>query len=172
MKTLFLILSLGAFTFIQAQDVAPQKVTVAPFPGDTTWITNIIKSNEEWKKILTPDQYHITREEGTESPFTAGNFNDNHEKGMYYCISCRNPLFSSVKKFDSGTGWPSFWQAYSSKSIRKSSDTSLGMQRDEISCQRCKAHLGHVFNDGPKPTGLRYCIDGLALLFIKGNPTR
>jgi len=172
MKPLFLILSIGLFACSNAQQPAAKKLSSTPMPGDTAWTAKVTKSNEEWKKILTPDQYHITREEGTESPFTKGNFNDNHEKGMYYCVSCNNPLFSSLKKFDSGTGWPSFWQAYASKSIKKSSDASLGMQRDEISCQKCGAHLGHVFNDGPKPTGLRYCMDGLALLFVKGTPTR
>lgn len=141
-------------------------------PGDTVWTSKVIKSKEEWKKILSPEQYEITREEGTEKPYTKGNFNDNHEKGYYYCVSCKNPLFSSLKKFDSGTGWPSFWQVYSTKSVTKTVDSSLGMKREAISCQRCNAHLGHVFNDGPKPTGLRYCMDGLALQFVKGSPTR
>lgn len=167
MRNLIMILALVALTKVQAQ----QAVKI-PSPADTTWTTKVIKSNEEWKKILTPAQYQITREEGTENPYTKGNYSDNHEKGYYYCLSCKNPLFSSLKKFDSGTGWPSFWQAYSTKSITKSTDNSLGMQRDAISCQKCNAHLGHVFNDGPKPTGLRYCMDGLALFFVKGNPTR
>lgn len=171
MKTLYILLCLSSFTMLKGQQVV-NKTTPLPSPADTVWTAKVIKTNEEWKKILSPNQYYITREEGTESPFTKGNFNDNHEKGIYYCISCKNPLFSSLKKFDSGTGWPSFWQTYSSKSIHKSTDNSLGMQRDEISCQRCNAHLGHVFTDGPKPTGLRYCMNGLALLFIKGNPTR
>lgn len=169
MKHLILIFALAGFTTAQAQQATTAK---APSPADTTWTTKTIKSNEEWKKILTPVQYQITREDGTENPYTKGNYADNHEKGYYYCLSCKNPLFSSLKKFDSGTGWPSFWQAYSTKSITKSSDSSLGMQRDAISCQKCNAHLGHVFNDGPKPTGLRYCMDGLALQFVKGNPTR
>lgn len=172
MKSLFLIVFSVVFSALNAQQPATLKNPVTPSPADTNWVAKVIKTNEEWKKVLTPNQYYITREEGTESPFTKGNFNDNHEKGMYYCVSCQNPLFSSLKKFDSGTGWPSFWQAYSTKSIHKSSDNSLGMQRDEISCQRCNAHLGHVFTDGPKPTGLRYCMDGLALLFVKGNPTK
>lgn len=169
MKYLILTLTLAGFINAQAQQAATAK---APSPADTAWTTKVIKSDEEWKKILTPAQYKITREDGTENPYTKGNYSDNHEKGYYYCVSCKNPLFSSLKKFESGTGWPSFWQAYSTKSITKSSDNSLGMQRDAISCQRCNAHLGHVFDDGPKPTGLRYCMDGLALFFVKGNPTR
>lgn len=169
MKTLILLVSLAASAASCAQVSATANI---PSPGDTVWTSKVIRSNEEWKKILSPEQYHITREEGTESPYTKGNYSDNHEKGMYYCRSCHNPLFSSLKKFDSGTGWPSFWQAYASKSISKTVDTSLGMTREAISCRRCNAHLGHVFNDGPKPTGLRYCMDGLALLFVKGNPTR
>jgi methionine-R-sulfoxide reductase len=138
-----------------------------PSPADTTWKNKVSKSKAEWKKELTGEQYTITREEGTERPFTKNNFNDNHDKGMYYCVSCNNPLFSSAKKFDSGTGWPSFWQAWSTKSVDQAKDNSLGMVRDAISCQRCGAHLGHVFNDGPKPTGLRYCMNGLAMTFRK-----
>lgn len=169
MKTLILSFILAFFSNARAQQAPAAKT---PSPADTSWTVNVIKSEEEWKKILTPAQFHITREEGTESPFTKGNFNDNHEKGYYYCVSCKNPLFSSQKKFDSGTGWPSFWQPYSTKSVTKTVDNTLGMTREAISCQRCQAHLGHVFNDGPKPTGLRYCIDGLALQFVKGNPVR
>lgn len=132
---------------------------------DTTWKVKVIKSNAEWKKILTPEQYHITREQGTEKPFSSPLY-ENHEKGFYICVSCKNPLFHSSTKFNSGTGWPSFFAPYFSKSVNVATDESLGMVRDEISCARCDAHLGHVFNDGPKPTGLRYCMDGFALEFV------
>ena len=133
---------------------------------DTTWTTKVEKSREEWKKILTAEQFNITREQGTERPFSS-EYERNKETGIYYCVSCKNPLFKSTTKFDSGTGWPSFWAPYSGKSVHVSTDNTEGMTRDEISCQRCDAHLGHVFRDGPKPTGLRYCMDGIALLFQK-----
>ncbi|MBA3665190.1 MAG: bifunctional methionine sulfoxide reductase B/A protein [Bacteroidetes bacterium] len=136
---------------------------------DSTWTDKVVKSKEEWKKILTPEQYNITREQGTEPAFSS-TYNKNHESGIYYCVSCGNPLFNSTNKFESGTGWPSFWKPYSQRSVDVSTDNSMGMQRDEISCKRCNAHIGHVFNDGPLPTGLRYCTDGVALLFkAKGN---
>ena len=132
---------------------------------DTTWTEKIVKTNAEWKKILTKEQYYIAREQGTERPFTSEHY-ENHEEGVFICVACNNPLFSSKTKFDSGTGWPSYYAPYSSKSLRVASDNSLGMSRDEIACQRCDAHLGHVFNDGPKPTGLRHCIDGIGLKFV------
>lgn len=135
---------------------------------DTTWTTKVEKTDAEWKKILTPAQYNITREQGTEAPFSS-KLNDVHEEGIFYCVSCKNPLFSSITKFNSGTGWPSFYAPYATKSLSVATDNSGGMERDEISCQRCGAHLGHVFNDGPKPTGLRYCMDGVAMQFQKEN---
>ncbi len=132
---------------------------------DTSWTKKVIKTNEEWKKILTPEQFEITREQETERPFTH-DFHVIKTNGIFLCVSCKNPLFSKFTKFDSGTGWPSFYKPYSKKSVTVNTDNSLGMSRDEVSCSRCDAHLGHVFDDGPKPTGLRYCIDGVALQFV------
>ena len=121
-------------------------------------------SDAQWKKVLTPSAYNILREKGTEAPNT-GPYAHDYKKGTYYCAACGNALFSSTTKFDSHTGWPSFYQTLSSGSVIKSQDNSMGMERDEISCARCGGHLGHVFDDGPKPTGLRYCMNGYALHF-------
>ncbi len=131
---------------------------------DTTWTEKVVKTQAEWQKILTPEQFHITQEQGTERPFSCP-LNEEHGKGIFYCVCCQNPLFESGFKFDSGTGWPSYSKPVSSKSVTITRDESAGMVRDAVSCQRCGAHLGHVFEDGPKPTGLRYCTDGTALIF-------
>ncbi len=132
---------------------------------DTLWQSKIIKPESYWKKNLTENQFYILREKGTESPFSHP-YNGYKKKGVYICAACNNPLYSSGVKFKSGTGWPSFWKPYFSKSVRVGADNSLGMTRDEVVCGRCEGHLGHVFNDGPQPTGLRYCMNGVSLKFL------
>jgi peptide-methionine (R)-S-oxide reductase len=132
----------------------------------TKGVEKVTKTDAEWKQILTPEQYKITREKGTERPFSSP-LNEIHEKGTFECVACGLPLFSSKAKFDSGTGWPSFYEPIDKENVREETDKSLWATRTEVLCARCDAHLGHVFDDGPTPTGLRYCMNGVALKFKK-----
>jgi methionine-R-sulfoxide reductase len=129
-------------------------------------IKKVTKTNEEWKRILTSEQYNVTRGKGTESPFSSP-LNDLHDQGIFQCVACGLPLFSSKAKFDSGTGWPSFYEPIAKENVLEERDNSLSETRTEVLCAQCDSHLGHVFEDGPRPTGLRYCMNGVALKFVK-----
>jgi len=131
-------------------------------------VERIVKTDEEWKKILTTEEFNVARKKGTELAFT-GKYHDCHEEGVYQCVCCGTDLFSSQTKFDSGTGWPSFWAPIARENITTQSDRSLSMVRTEVLCSRCHAHLGHVFNDGPPPTGLRYCMNSTSLHLVIRN---
>jgi peptide-methionine (R)-S-oxide reductase len=148
-----------------AQETA-QKVQKTPMKETTENIDGSVKSDEEWRKELTPEQYHILRERGTERAFT-GKYWNHKEDGSYACAGCGQVLFTSDTKFDSGCGWPSFWESISPEKIIKRDDFSYGMHRIEVLCSKCGGHLGHVFEDGPNPTGLRYCINSASLNFKK-----
>ena len=152
-----------------ASVVAAQPAQKYPQPQPVTGKSGefpIAKTDSQWRLQLTEDQYYILREKGTERPFT-GKYHDNHAVGTYYCAADHNLLFTSNTKFESGTGWPSFFAPATVGSVKVASDNTFGMSRDEIVCAKCGGHLGHVFNDGPEPTGQRYCMDGNALVFEK-----
>ncbi len=151
------ILAAASVSLLFAAPAATQKGKRMP--------EKIVKTDAEWQKELTPDQYRILRQAGTERAFTGATWN-NHEKGTYVCAADGNPLFSSDTKFDSGTGWPSFWAPIAKEAVEVRQDRSLFMVRDEVVCSRCGGHLGHVFDDGPAPTHLRYCMNSGAMKFV------
>jgi peptide-methionine (R)-S-oxide reductase len=149
----------------------PDVVTIVKFSDagareDKVSVPKVVKSDEEWKKQLSPLGYSVTRHADTERPFT-GAYWDLHEKGLFRCVCCDNALFSSSNKFDSGTGWPSFWQPIAPENVVGPRAQHPGADKTEVCCTRCDAHLGDIFNDGPRPTGLRYCIDSVSLRFVK-----
>jgi peptide-methionine (R)-S-oxide reductase len=147
-------------------EVLVENFSAAGKSEGTAHVPKIVKSEADWRAQLSAPAFRVTRQEGTEMAYT-GEYATSHGDGIYRCICCDTALYDSATKFESGTGWPSFWQPISPKNIVKNSDSSFGMQRDAIACRRCDAHLGHVFDDGPRPTGLRYCMNSVSLRFVK-----
>jgi len=163
--------SRGGGGTVEAKSNVPKEVKIVRF-SDAGQRENaiaeprVVKTDSEWKQQLSPASFEVTRHAATERAFS-GEYWNNHDKGLYRCICCATALFSSETKFDSGTGWPSFWQPIAKENVHESTDTSANMSRTAVSCRLCDAHLGHVFDDGPKPTGLRYCMNSLSLRFVK-----
>jgi peptide-methionine (R)-S-oxide reductase len=148
-----------------AKDVSIEKFSAAGKSEGVISVPKVVKSEAEWRAQLSPLAYNVARQEGTEAAFS-GEYASNHADGIYRCVCCDTALYDSKTKYESGTGWPSFWQPISRINVVKNSDSSFGMRRDAISCRLCDAHLGHVFDDGPRPTGLRYCMNSVALHFV------
>jgi peptide-methionine (R)-S-oxide reductase len=171
----FLFALSGAAVFFASRSYASNtsggdKVTIMQFSDDgkplgRTILVKVRKDKAEWRKVLSPLAYEVTREQGTERPFSQPGY-DRHAPGLYHCVCCDNTLFDASTKFDSGTGWPSFWQPIAAENVHEIADHLFGMTRTEVQCALCDAHLGHVFNDGPKPTGLRYCMNTVSLRFV------
>ena len=158
---------------VEAKEKTPKEVKIVQFSAsgqreDTVTVPMIVKSDAEWQQQLSAEAFAVTRHAGTERAYS-GQYWNLHDKGLYRCICCDTALFSSDTKFESGTGWPSFWQPIAKENVRENSDLSLEVARTAVSCRLCEAHLGHVFDDGPRPTGLRYCMNSVALNFVKSS---